>query len=324
MGALYARRLHSQVAKPSKFDGQEFSEGQVENALTACGISVHSRTPTDLLCYCPLHHNNNTPSFTISMLSGLWLCFNPACNKRGTLQSLLRRLGALSDDEVQLLLEQEEMPDIEPLELDDHTVMYPEDILSGHVLALPGSLGEQYLTDRGFPLELCQQYELGYDRVKDSITMGVRRYDGSLAGEVFRKRTRKEYKNSWGFVKTENLWNINQAKRKPEIVVCEGTLDSLACIRAGFNSVSFLGGAEAGVSEEQAKLLNVYFTKLYIFTDNDSAGKKFGMGLAESFAREVLFVPYGELEKTDPGGMTDEEIRGCIANSLTEFEVLVG
>lgn len=324
MGALYSRRLRREAGKHAKWKSEwrEYTEGQVEAAVTACGISISKRSRDDLLCYCPFHGNNHTPSFSIGLNNGLWLCYNPSCGARGSLESLLRRLAQVSGDELKLMLEQEELPDIAPLELEEQTVEYPEATLRRHIDALPGSAGETYLRERGFPVELCQAYDLGFDYGRDAVTMGVRQYDGTLVGEIFRRRKQKDYRNSGGFEKSKNLWNIHQARRKPEVVVCEGTLDSLAVIRAGYNAVSLLGGGGEGVSDEQAAMLNVYFTKMYIFTDDDAAGKQFGIGLAEHFAREVMFVPYGNVGKSDPGAMTDDEIKQCMDNALTEFDVL--
>lgn len=324
MGALYSRRAQRGQAAPSLIAETAYAPGHVQHVLEQCGLEVR-QSKEDLVGFCPFHSNNYTPSFSCSMETGLWLCFNPSCGERGTLQDLATRLSGLRGDSLSLLLQQQEFPEIPDLERStEERFEYPEAEVQRHLQALPGSAAARYLRSRGFETELCQQYGLGYDSFRKAVSMAVRYADGTAAGEVFRKLGDKEYKNSAGLRKSETLWNIDQAKRKPEVYVCEGTLDALACIRAGLNAVALLGGGGSGISAEQAWLLNNYFTTAYIFTDNDPAGKKFGVGVAESFVRDVLFVPYGDVPHSDPGAMSNEEILQCAGNALTEFEVLCG
>ena len=66
-----------------------FTPGQVEAVLNEIGVDVRGETDTNLLCLCPFHKNTDSPSFSVAKDTGLYLCFSPICDERGTLSKLV-------------------------------------------------------------------------------------------------------------------------------------------------------------------------------------------------------------------------------------------
>lgn len=75
------------------------------------------------------------------------------------------------------------------------------------------------------------------------------------------------------FSKGKNLYSLNLARhsKKRYVVLCEGYMDAIALISAGYdNTVATLGTA---IGDHQAKILAKYFDEVVICYDSDSAGR---------------------------------------------------
>jgi DNA primase len=86
--------------------------------------------------------------------------------------------------------------------------------------------------------------------------------------------------------------------------------------------VALLGGS---ISDEQIALLERSFSKVIIMTDNDEAGRKLGHEIQRKFAGSTYWAAYGDRElypggTKDAGEMTDDEIRQCLRNAVSNFE----
>ena len=75
------------------------------------------------------------------------------------------------------------------------------------------------------------------------------------------------------FSKSKNLYSFNVARhsKKPFVILCEGYMDTIALVTAGYdNTVATLGTA---IGENQARLLAKYFEEVVICYDSDTAGR---------------------------------------------------
>ncbi|MBR5713036.1 MAG: DNA primase [Lachnospiraceae bacterium] len=76
------------------------------------------------------------------------------------------------------------------------------------------------------------------------------------------------------FDKSRNLYNLNTARRsrRPYFILCEGYMDVIALVQAGFDcAIATLGTA---LTEQQAKLISRYRTEVVLTYDSDEAGQK--------------------------------------------------
>jgi DNA primase len=121
------------------------------------------------------------------------------------------------------------------------------------------------------------------------------------------------------------MFNIHRAKRIGDhVIVVESSFDAIRVHQAGFpNVVATLGGH---VSQDNIKLLNRYFNKIIIMTDADRAGRELGYVLSNKLRNKDLLwasYEYGKIyphEAKDAGDMTDEEIKACIKNAVSDIE----
>ncbi len=76
------------------------------------------------------------------------------------------------------------------------------------------------------------------------------------------------------FDKSRNLYNLNQARRSRRgyFILCEGYMDVIALVQAGFDcAVATLGTA---LTERQAKLISRYVNRVVLTYDSDEAGQR--------------------------------------------------
>jgi DNA primase len=159
----------------------------------------------------------------------------------------------------------------------------------------------------------------------DMVIVPVHSPDGMPIGIVGRSVEGKSFKNSTNLPKSKTLFNIHRAKKiGDQIIVVESSFDAIRIHQAGFpNVVATLGGF---LSTDQQVLLNRYFNRIIVMTDADLAGRELGMSLANKLrTKDILWASYsyGKIyphDAKDAGDMTDEEIKTCIKNAVSDIE----
>ena len=71
----------------------DFNLPQKIHSFVEQQFSNYSETATEYSVYCPFHNNTDTPALYINKNSGLWICFNPACGKKGNIHKLAEYFG---------------------------------------------------------------------------------------------------------------------------------------------------------------------------------------------------------------------------------------
>lgn len=335
----------------------EFAEGQVEQILNHLGIEIASETRTDLLCLCPYHDNKFTPALSVSKNSGLFMCFNPACEKVGNIKHLIRDTTGASDFQIARLLVKSSVSTLSSVErirrkrtqVDFPSL--PEEIVESlHQNLLDSAEALDYMMGRGFHMDTLKMYRIGYSLVKHMISTPMFDINGAPVGMIGRTVEGKRFRNSVDLPTGRTLWNIHNAKGYDDIIVVESNFDAMRVSQAGFpNVVACLGG---NFSDEHADQLASTATFVTIMTDFDdhrsnmrencracagrglnfcrghNAGRKLGLSIAEKMRERgcvVRWAVYDDKdvfphEAKDPGDMTDEEIRQCIQNAESNFK----
>lgn len=280
------------------------------------GIEVVREDGLELACYCPFHANSDSPAFYINKKTGLWICFNPGCNKKGSMRDLMVFFGdhrgfvrdySLDDIEENLshvdVVVDEGWDDT----LDKIRIRFPEEREKA-----------TYLLNRGFLPETIKYFEVGYSEVKKRVVIPVRDQNFKMIGFIGRAvndDVEPRYLYSKGFPRKDILFNLQNAKRYPSVVVTEGSLDALKIHQSGFpNVVSTLGAA---ITQEHFQLLRGYFNKIYIFSDNDKAGMEMRNHVIQHCAdMELMIVEYPSIDYKDPGSMSEGQINESIKNAV--------
>ena len=291
-------------------------------------------TGNDFLAYCPFHSNRHSSSFSVSKEFGAWLCFNPACGESGTLIDLVKRITNRNDYEALRFIsvkEAEVLADFDDL-LEDTLEEKPDFIEfdSTTIEKLTSEMkqyedGRVYMHGRGFTDETLEYFNVGYSSNRNMVTVPVHSPDGICVGVVGRSIKEKEFKNSPGLPRNSTLFNIHRAKRiGATCIIVESSFDAMRVHQAGFpNVVATLGGH---ISSNNLSLLNRYFNRIIIMTDNDQAGRALGNNIFNKLRnKDVLWASYeyGKIyphDAKDAGDMTDQEIKTCINNSVSHIE----
>lgn len=305
----------------------------MENLLSSVGVKVVSETAKDLLCYCPFHHNVDTPAFNMSKRTPfLWKCQNGKCNKRGNIFSLLTQKGytynearktifngvTSLDDFEELMedllsdIEEEANPwehfDIETFRREDEENNFP---------------ARTYLAGRGINADTYDRFRIGYSKRRGMIVVPVFDETQTCLGVIGRSIDTKKYMYSAGLTRGTTIYNINNAMHEgTEIILTEGSLDSLYIYQAGYKNVGAVLGS--AISENQWRLIRKYFTDIICFFDNDDAG----IALTESVILNaqgmgVSVVGYPD-EVKDPGDLSAEAISEMIEDRIDSISILLG
>jgi DNA primase len=334
-------------------DAQNYAPSQVKSILKSLGVEVVSETYNDFLCLCPIHGNRNTPSFSVSRERGAWLCFNPSCGEAGSLVDLVKKMTNRNEFEAirYISAKQDDTGadfDEQLSELLDKTedfVEFPEQVLKNLYNDLLASQeAKDYFGSRGINLESISHFALGYSPKQNMVTVPVHSPDGLPVGIVGRSISEKRFKNSTNLPRSKTMFNIHRAKRlSGTVIVVESSFDAIRVHQAGYpNVVATLGGH---ISPDNISLLNKYFNKIIIMTDNDekqfnescrkcypakcsghSPGRDLGFSIANKLKnKDIMWACYDyntiyPHNAKDVGDMTDEEIKQCVKNSLSHFE----
>jgi DNA primase len=209
----------------------------------------------------------------------------------------------------------------------------------------------QYMTEeRGFEEETLEYYRIGYSTAKELITVPMYDVKGKPLGIIGRTPSSsiKRFENSKKLPVSKTLHNIHRAKAAgSEVIVVEASFDEMRVHQSGFPCVvACLGGYLSPFHVEQ---LDMYFDSIVIMTDFDKkekhmydnckkcaklgsnlcAGHNPGRDLGHTIAKELkhkrikwasfdekIVYPHGA---KDAGGMTDDEIRQCLENKVSNY-----
>lgn len=317
-----------------KIDTTEYTTAHIKAIIKSLGLEIAGETSHDFLCYCPFHSNRHTPSFSVSQTRGAFICFNPACGEAGTLTELIKKILNKNDFEALRYIASKEAEAVENFEevlgslfeeKPDFQEFSQETLDDLYQNLGKSEQAKNYLIGRGINKESMQYFKLGYSENMKMIITPVHSPDGTPIGLVGRSIEGKAFKNSTNLPKSKTLFNVHRAKKVGDhVIIVESNFDAIRIHQAGFpNVVATLGGF---LSTDQQNILNRYFNKITIMTDADQAGRELGMSIASKLRNKDLLwssYEYGKIyphDAKDAGDMTDEEIKTCIKNAVSDIE----
>jgi DNA primase len=315
-------------------DTTQYAPAHIKSVLKSVGLEIVGETSNDFLCYCPFHSNRHTSSFSVSREKGAFICFNPSCGESGTLLELVKRVMHKNDFEAMRFISTKETEALENFDellaetMEDKPVFQEfsgETLLKLHSELVSSEAGVEYFRSRGINQQSIKDFDLGYSKNMGMVTVPVHSPDGMPIGIVGRSIEGKSFKNSTNLPKSKTLFNIHRAKKIGDhVIVVESSFDAIRVHQSGFpNVVATLGGF---LSKEQQSLLNRHFNRITIMTDADLAGRELGFSIANKLRMKDLLwssYQYGKIyphDAKDAGDMTDEEIKACIKNSVSDIE----
>lgn len=313
----------------------------------------------DFLCYCPFHGNRNTPSFSVSKLSGDFICFNGACAEFGDLLGLVKSTLRKGDFEAMRIISRAKTETVVSFKEQLQEALQPPVEFVEFDKALVASMqqdfwkdsqGLEYMRNRGFEDSVLKDYGIGFSVKRQLVTVPMYTEAGVLVGVIGRGiGPDKVFKNSRKLPTSKTLWNMHKARRTGDVVViCEASFDAMRISQAGYpNVVACLGGNFSQYHKDQ---LDKNFSTIVIMTDFDdmekhkyvgcrkcialnhkscvghSPGRMLGNAIAEKLTnKQVRWAAYDHKviyphQAKDAGDMTIEEIRQCLKNAVGNYE----
>jgi DNA primase len=176
--------------------------------------------------------------------------------------------------------------------------------------------------ERGLSPDIIHRFDLGYDYMKDVLTIPVRDEAGSLLGVVTRRLDdgRPKYRYPKGFPIGRYLfgaWMIAEGERRT-VALVEGSIDAIACWDARVPALALLGSRITKDQVGVLKRLGVHTA--VIFTDNDGPGRDAIPQVAEALRsnsiapRVVQYRPYWRAK--DPAELTPMRRRKAYHSAL--------
>lgn len=232
-------------------------------------------------------------------------------------------------------------------------VEFPQSVLDGAVATFKGSIGEEYMHSRGFTDETLEYFGVGYSVNQGMVIVPMHDPKGMPIGLIGRtpSHTDKRFKNSTNLPKSKTCWNFHRAKRTGDtVIVCEASYDAMRIHQSGYpNVVALLGGH---LTDWHVAQLGRNFSTIIIMTDFDKKqyrpncrackgldfarnevrckghrpGRDLGRSIAERLShKRILWGTYSDTEvfpheAKDASDMTDEEIRTCLRNAISNVE----
>lgn len=254
---------------------------------------------------CPLHDDDN-PSFAINLDEGGWVC-RAEC---GSSRDIAYLYSAVTGEDVR-----EVRKKLRNIASEDNTLLdflLTDNKIKGDEykegLFYDKSKFPKFLTDRGFTKDFLREREVGYDDFPPAAVIPIKDENGRLVATVKRfvePDGKMKYKYSSGFNSKTMLFGVDRLEGT-EVWICEGVLDALKVMQAGFEAVAIFG---AHLSNEQADIIKRKCWSVVIALDSDAAGRKGAEDLTEKLKGLTLFIVEYPPEKKDPGECTDDEIK---------------
>jgi len=317
-----------------KADTTQYSKQHIKAIIKSLGLQVAGETDIEISFYCPFHSNRHSASCSISKTTGAWLCFNPSCGETGSVIELVKRVLHKNDFEAMRYVYSKEAETLENFDdllndvLDNKPEFeeFPQEILDRLHADLSGNKSARdYFESRGINQESMNYFWLGYSAPTNMVSVPVHSPDGLPVGLVGRSISEKKFKNSTNLPRSKTMFNIHRAKKIGDnVIIVESSFDAIRVHQAGFpNVIATLGGH---ISTENIGLINRYFNKVTLMTDSDSAGRELANSISSRLKNKDLLwasYEYGKIyphDAKDAGDMTEEEIKACIKNAVSNIE----
>jgi DNA primase len=333
---------------------EKYTEDQVANILNELAIDVVEETTTNYLCLCPFHGNSNSPALSVSKTSGLWMCFNPSCEKTGNMLSLVKSITNLTDFPAIRMIKKFKAPDNGNAYVGVKNILnrkkdfpqFSQEVVDRMVDDFwKNQEAIDYMLNRGFNEETLRVFSVGFSEKKQLVVIPMHDYDGNPVGVIGRSIVGKTFDNSKKLPTSRTLFNIHRAKKiSDRLIIVESSMDALRLTQAGFPCVVALcGGFFTDYHIEQ---INKYFSTVIIATDFDdinkhkyedckkcenkcmghNPGRVLGEKISNSLKNKTIKwaafddgVIYPHNAK-DPGELSDSEIKKVFSKPLSSYQ----
>jgi len=282
----------------------------------------------DIMVQCPYHKcgQERRPSAGIRKSDGMFHCL--ACGETHSLPEIVSHCFGSTDttfgykwlsknfasvevenrEDISLDLERNDIPNKSSVldnRADNKSVCVSEAELDSYRYNHP------YMYKRGLIDPIIEFFDIGYDKITNSITFPVRNLLGECMFVARRTVSGKNFNIPKNIEKPlYGIYEIHQRKFSVKdcgkIYVCEGLFD---CLRLWCNGKYAVAGFGCLFSDYQVKLLNELPTRhLVLALDSDEAGRKATKKLRKAIKNKLITEVVLPKGRKDIGECTDDEI----------------
>lgn len=233
------------------------------------GVDIKERGVNALLL-CPFHEERS-PSFSIHLEEGVWHCFG--CGKKGGLQRLYREMGEVMDDSLyhdRLIKSLEHHEESRKNFYDLSRRLYSNISLSAAQEPL-----YKFIKSRNINRDAIYHFKVGFNPEISAIAFPYWDHENKLVtGIKYRlKDGGKRAENGSIF----NMYNIDDARGKNAVIICEGESDTLCTWSyvnrdASIGVIGISGAIHKRASWERWSLDMMFASRIYLALDADETG----------------------------------------------------
>lgn len=162
-----------------------------------------------------------------------------------------------------------------------------------------------YMYKRGLTNEIIDKYDIGYDKISNSITFPIRDINGrtlfiakrSVVGKMFVLPS----------ARNKPLYGVYELDySKPDIFICESFFNALTLAKWGYNAIALMGTG----SNYQYELINkLPFRTIYLCLDGDNAGRSGARKLCQHIIPGKIVYEYMMPDGKDVNDLTLSEFQ---------------
>jgi hypothetical protein len=228
------------------------------------------RGSNEFMCTCPFCAGKSSLQFNID--NGLWVCFR--CDAKGNSKMLVKRMGGTYTDPVvsveAIRKHMDRLRTIKKREGRETARVLDETVLRRYNFP-----DDYWSVVRGFSDKVIEEFQLGYDPIKNRNIIPFRNDDGELLGVIERLKDPNvdiRYIYYEGFDRKNSLFGSWRVRGERRIGIVEGSTDVVAMADAQRLTVAQFGSS---ISSGQIRLLHrLGIHELVMFYDYDEAGRK--------------------------------------------------
>lgn len=185
-----------------------------------------------------------------------------------------------------------------------------------------------YLVDRGFTIETLIDWQFGWSRNHNRVTLPIRDEIGQLVGIKARAlddrkpkylNLRDEENDIEPYLKNNVVFGLYRAVGQ-HLIVVEGEYNAVMMRQLGYRNVVAINGSYFG--ERQVKLLIRHAERVTLFFDSDTAGRDATEAVCEALRpfMPVFVVPDHD---GDPCDMHSYSVARCVREARSARELLL-
>lgn len=282
-----------------------YTENQVKKVLKACNIRVINELSDEFIVYCLWHPNRITPSAEINKETGMFYCFG--CGTSAKLVDVVQKSKDQTFFQASRLIaskaeDREFLPVLE-FEEPAQFVEFDTDLIARlHQNALVSERAIEYLGKRLIRPASIIEYNIGYSKAQDMVTVPLYSPDGMVVGFVGRSIEGKTFKNSDHLPKAKTWWNLQKRRLSTIIVAVESIFDAIRIEQCGYHAIASMGSP----TKRQLALLDKTYRNVVFVPDADDAGKMMAAKMITKMGNRVSIAKLNGVK--DVGELDDEQL----------------